>query len=405
MTTPLRIALVSDTYLPEINGVTTVLRTMRDGLRARGHDVLMLAPRYPSPGPDDSGVFRRASIPFPLYPAVRLSLPIGGGASRALHHFRPDLVHVATEGPLGLVGRGWAGRNAVPLVTSFHTDFPRYAGRYLGNWSVRQVRRYCTWFHRPAAITQTPSEETAAELRSFGIQPVMAWGRGVDPDHFTPARRSESRRFALRDRPVVLYVGRLAREKDIGVLVTCFRMLREQWGDRIAFAISGDGPEGEVVRGQLPFARHHGFLDRDRLADLYADSDVFVFPSQTETCGLVALEAMASGVPVIAADRGGVLENLRPGVNGLRVAAGNPAAFADATSALLADTAQRQALAAGARAWAVGHSWQKELDDLERVYRKVIDIIPTSAHVPVEMTIPDLIVGGRLHSRDNGGMA
>src|SRR5262245_56361849 len=229
MSAPSRIALVTDTYLPEINGVTTVLRTMPDGLRARGHEVLVVAPRYGTPGPDEAGVIRRASMAFPLYPAVRLSSPLGGAAARALDRFDPALVHVATEGPIGGIGRRWTQRRGVPLVTSFHTDFPRYAGRYLGNWAIGPVRRYCTWFHRPARVTQTPSQETASELREFGVRQAMVWGRGVDPEHFNPDRRSESRRQAMGigSRPMVLHVGRLAREKDIGVLIEAFKRLHD----------------------------------------------------------------------------------------------------------------------------------------------------------------------------------
>lgn len=369
----LRIALVTDTFLPEINGVTTVLRTMREGLRERGHEVFVVAPRYGANGAQESDIFRRGSVAFPLYPAVRLSSPIGGSAARALDRFQPDIVHSVTEGPLGGIGRRWAIRHRVPLVTSFHTDFPRYAGRYLGNWAIGPVRRYCSWFHRPAMVTQTPSQETARELRSFGLSSVMVWGRGVDPRHFTPNRRSEIRRQAMGNctRPVILHVGRLAREKDIAVLVESYRILHGRTGGHVGFEVSGDGPEAGAVRQALPFARHHGFLDRDQLANLYADSDLFVFPSTTETCGLVALEAMASGLPVIAANQGGVLENLRPEVNGILVAAGDASAFADAAAALLADPSRRIGMAAGARAWAEGHSWERELDELERVYSEI----------------------------------
>lgn len=371
----LRVALVTDTYLPEINGVTTVLRAMREGLRGQGHDVLVLAPRYGRPGAEEAGVIRRGSVTFPWYPAVRLSLPFGGRVARALDRFRPSLVHVVTEGPLGTIGRRWAVRHQVPLVTSFHTDFPRYAGRYLGAWAITPVRRYCRWFHRPALVTQTPSEETARELRSFGLQSVMVWGRGVDPHCFTPERRSDSRRQAKGNgvRPVILHVGRLAREKDVAVLVQTFKILHDKFGDQAGFEVSGDGPEARSVRQALPFAHHHGFLERERLADLYADSDVFVFPSPTETCGLVALEAMASGLPVIAANQGGVLENLRPEVNGLIAPAGDAAAFAEATGALLQDPDRRAGMSAGARAWAVGRSWERELDELEKMYCEIAE--------------------------------
>src|SRR5262249_13905569 len=158
--------------------------------------------------------------------------------------------------------------------------------------------------------TQTPSQTTRDELASLGFRHPVVWGRGVDTQHFRPERRSQERRAALgaaEGRPVVLHVSRLAVEKDVGTLVAAFQQAQAQVGDGAKFVVAGDGPEAGMVRTALPFATHYGFIDRERLADLYADSDLFVFTSPTETCGLVVLEAMASGTPVITSDQGGVL--------------------------------------------------------------------------------------------------
>ncbi len=375
----MRIGLVSDTFLPEVNGVTTVLAVMRDGLRARGHEVLVLAPRSPGPASDEPGVVRSRAVPCPGYPQVRLAWPWGRGLARALSAFRPDLLHVVTEGPLGLFGRCWARRRRIPLVTSFHTDFPRYLARYLGRFIEGPTRAYLRWFHQAALATQTPSEVVAAELRALGLERVEVWGRGVDTRRFRPARRTRGR---TGGEPVLLlHVGRLAVEKDVATLVGAFRAARARLGDRVDFVVAGDGPRAAWVRAALPFARHLGFLDRDRLADLYADADLFVFPSPTETCGLVVLEAMASGVPVIAADRGGVQDNLRHGLNGLVVRAGDAEGFAAAIAALVEDASRRRAMGEAARAFAVGRDWSLELDRLEAFYRRLIPA-PRAAAAP-----------------------
>lgn len=384
----MRLALVSDTYLPEINGVTTVLDVMRRGLRARGHTVLVCAPSYPEGQKDDPGILRRPSIPCPGYPNVRLSSPFGGDVLPVLEAFAPDLVHVVTEGPLGAIGRRFARRSHLPLVTSFHTDFPRYASKYLGAWAAAPTRRFLRRFHSAAALTQTPSEETQRELRELGVPNPVVWGRGVDTMLFSPARRSEQRRAAMDaggEIPLVLHVSRLAVEKDVDTLVAAFRRAHELVGERARFAVAGDGPRGLWVREQLPFATHFGFLARERLADLYADADLFVFPSPTETCGLVALEAMAAGLPVIASDRGGVLENLRDGLNGRTVTAGSPEQFAEAIVALTSDPGQRDAMAQAARAFAVARDWEHELDALEPLYREVVQrhLAPVPTGVPV----------------------
>lgn len=198
----------------------------------------------------------------------------------------------------------------------------------------------------------------------------MSWGCAVDAKHFSPARRSAARRAAdgASGKPIVLHVGRLAREKDTGVLVAAFRQAHRELQESARFEVSGDGPDAAAVRAQLPFATHRGFLDRFRLVDCYADSDIFVFPSPTETCGLAALEAMASGLPVVAADKGGVLENVRHERNGVLVPAGNASAFAAAIVSLVGDPNRRHRLAEGARAWSEGRSWAAQLDELEVIY-------------------------------------
>jgi glycosyltransferase involved in cell wall biosynthesis len=369
----MKIALVTDSFLPEINRVTTVLATMRRGLVARGHDVRIVAPRYGNESPEE-GVVRRPSVRLPGYAMSRLALPLPGVAA-ALDDFQPDLVHVVTEGVIGGFGRRWALRRKVPLVSSFHTDFPRYAARYLGDWAVNPVTRYVRWFHGPSVFVQTPSDATRRELVAMGLPQALVWGRGVDTSLFTPRRRSSARRAGLGagdHRPVVLHVSRLAVEKDVDTLVTAFRGAQAALGDGAVFVVAGDGPKAAEVRAALPFAVHKGFLRRTDVADLYADSDLFVFPSPTETCGLVVLEAMASGVPVVASDTGGVLENMRHRLNGLVVPAGDAGRFAQAILSLVAGAEWRGVMGQAARAFAVARDWTRELDALEPMYQHVI---------------------------------
>jgi glycosyltransferase involved in cell wall biosynthesis len=379
----MRILFCTDTFLPEINGVTTVLATMRQGLRARGHEVFVAAPAYRSPSGDESQVHRLSAMPCPGYRQVRLSWPWGRGLSRRFDDFAPDLVHVVTEGPLGLFGRQYARRRRLPLVSSFHTDFPRYAARYFGPLAVHPTRSWLRWFHSAARLTQTPSDVSRTELVALGLPRAVVWGRGVDSMWFHPRRRSETRRARLgaAGRVLVLHVGRLAVEKDVDTLVAAFQSAQARLGDRAVFCVAGDGPRAAAVRAALPFAKHLGFLSRDTLADLYSDADLFVFPSPTETCGLVALEAMASGVPVIGASAGGILESVRDGLTGTLVAAGNPAAFHRAIEALVEDVERREAMGQAARAFAVGRDWGRELDELEAAYVR-LRYITTAAPAP-----------------------
>jgi len=369
----MRILVCTDTFLPEINGVTTVLGTMRDGLRRRGHEVFVAAPDYGEATEDESHVHRLAAIPCPGYNQVRLSWPWGRGLGRHFDAFQPDLVHLVTEGPLGLFGRQYAQRRGLPLATSFHTDFPRYAERYLGSFAVRPTRAWLRWFHQAACLTQTPSHVTRDELLALGLTNAVVWGRGVDTSWFRPDRRSEVRRALLgaTGRVLVLHVGRLAVEKDVATLIGAFQSAHDRLGDRAVFCVAGDGPSAGEVRTALPFVRHLGFLARSTLADLYADADLFVFPSPTETCGLVALEALASGVPVIGANAGGIPESVRHGLTGALVDAGDQDGFRAAIEELVEDREQRGAMSQAARAFAVGRDWAWELDELEAAYARL----------------------------------
>ncbi len=371
----MRIALVSDTYTPQVNGVTTVLRRMVEALGNARHDAAVVAPEYPGQqqGTRDSEL-RVPSVAFPPYPAIRLSLPAHRRVSHFLDRFRPDVVHVATEGPLGMVGRRYALRRGVPLVTSFHTNFPRYCRDYGLPRLERAAWRWMSWFHGPAVLTQTPGVAAQAALAEHGI-PSVVWGRGIDTAAFHHDRRDPAlrRRLGIPDDAVlVLHVGRLAAEKNLDVLIRAFNAAHEALGSRACFVVAGEGPWSRQIGERLPWASRLGFLDRDRLAALYASADVCVLPSQTETCGLVALEAMASGVPVIAADAGGLRESVVHGVNGLCVASDDPVAFASAISALVHSLPTRLRMGAQARLTAVGRDSSIEDDELHDQYARIL---------------------------------
>jgi glycosyltransferase involved in cell wall biosynthesis len=330
-----------------------VVRRIVTLLEAQGHAAAVVAPRYPRVADaDHHRELRLPSVSFPLYPDIRLSLPSFRRVAEFLDEFRPDLVHIHTEGALGIAGRRYALRCGVPLVTSFHTDFPRYARHYGVAALAPAVWRWLEWFHRPAQLTQTPGTAIQAELARRGLAHAAVWGRGVDTTLFHPGRRDSSWRRWLaggEETAVILHVGRLAREKNLDVLIEAWRLAREALGQRVTFAVAGEGPYGKRLEARLPFIRRLGFLPRQHLAKVYASADVCVFPSHTETCGLVALEAMSSGVSVVAADAGGFRESVRQGETGLLVSPLDPRAYLEAIVALVRDPSRRFALAAAAR--------------------------------------------------------
>ena len=367
----MRIALVSDTYTPQVNGVTTVVSRIARVLREFGHAVVVVAPRYPNDGAPPPDELRIPSAAFPPYPAIRMSVPKFGTVSRFLDAFEPQVVHVATEGLLGLTGRRYATQRRIPLITSYHTNFPQYARHYGAGIAEPLVWKWLRWFHRPALLTQTPGEAVRDELVRRGIGNPVVWGRGVDTKQFHPGRRSTGWRRWLAgadDTAIVLHVGRLAPEKNIDVLAEAWTIAREQIGQRATFVLAGEGPETRRLLTRLPWVRQLGFLERERLADVYASADICVLPSRTETCGLVALEAMASGLAVVAADAGGFRESITHNQTGRLVAPDDVTGFAVEILSLVISPQRRAEVAVAARAAAVARDVAPENLELLRQY-------------------------------------
>lgn len=262
-------------------------------------------------------------------------------------------------------------------MTSFHTNFPQYARHYGAGLLAPAVRRWLERFHLPARLTFTPGETVRDELARRGIARVAVWGRGVDTRFFHPASRHPSRHRWLAggdDTAIVLHVGRLAREKNLAALIDAWRRAREVLGQRATFVVAGEGPLAQRIASRLPFVRMLGFLPREDLATLYASADLCVFPSHTETCGLVALEAMASGVPVIAADAGGFRESVRQGETGVLVPPHEPAAFAHATIELVGDPERRFGYAAAAREQVLDRDVAREDAELLERYAELTSL-------------------------------
>ena len=380
-----RIALISDTYAPQVNGVSTVLRRMTQALHVAGHPVAMVAPAYPGPSPATAiPELRLPSIQFPPYPAIRMTLPRSRRLAGFLDSFEPDIVHVATEGPLGLLGRAYALKKDVALVTSFHTQFPQYA-RHYGVPSLEPlVWKWLEWFHRPARWTHTPGALVRDELVAHGIPRARVWGTGVDTQHFHPSRRERHwrRGFGIDEHSVlVLHVGRLAPEKGLDALMAAWRIAHEALGKRAVFLVAGDGPKGRVIDRELPWVRRLGFLDRDALATLYASADICVLPSPTETCGLVALEAMASGMTVIAADAGGFRESVTNDETGVLVPPDDTLGFAARIVELAMDVTRRRQIGARARESTLARDIRPENEVLFRQYAELLPV-PVTEDAP-----------------------
>ena len=275
---PQRIAIVTDAWTPQMNGVVRTLTTTCAILRERGHEVMVIAPD------------QFASLPCPTYPEIRLALPAPGEVAARIAGFAPDAVHIATEGPLGLAARRHCLREGRPFSTAYHTQFPEYLARRTG-LPAGLFWRYIRWFHGPAQRIMVATESIRRELRAHGLVRLHHWSRGVDLSCFTPGAPQLSE-FSRLPRPIMLYVGRVAVEKNIEAFLAC-----PYPGSKV---VVGDGPELAALQARFPETHFLGRKSGAELAGCYAGADVFVFPSRTDTFGLVMIEALACGTPVAA---------------------------------------------------------------------------------------------------------
>jgi glycosyltransferase involved in cell wall biosynthesis len=353
-----------------------------EGLIARGWECGVVAPRYPQSTPEVFGAspvspIAIASLPLPGYPEIRLALPGSPSVRRAIASFRPHLVHCATEFAIGWTGRRAALRRGIPVTTSYHTDFGRYTASYGVPWLRPVVNRHLAVFHGQAQRTFTPSAVARLELERLGITHGVTWGCGVDTTQFHRRHRNGLLReaYAPRGACILLHVGRMAAEKGVELIVAAYHQARQQLPDgAIHLVVAGSGPREREVRAVgTDHVTFLGALDRrEVLPRLYASADAFVFASTTETLGLVVLEAMASGLPVVATPEGGVAEHLRDGVNGLAYPAGDVAALTQQIVRIATDHVLRQRLSVGAHATAQRLSWERELDRLDGIYRQLL---------------------------------
>lgn len=368
---PLRITLVSETFPPEINGVANTLGRLSEGLRLRGHQVQVVRPRQvgePAGLADDSLLLCRG-WPLPGYPGLQWGEVSMHRLWRRWRRQRPDVLYIATEGPLGLSALRAARRLGIAVVSGFHTNFPQYSGQYGLGLLARLLTHYLRWFHRRTATTLVPSASQRLELQRRGFERLALMARGVDAQLFNPARRSQALRQSWElqaDDIAVLHVGRLAAEKNLGLLQPCLQALQRAHPQRrLRLIVVGDGPQRAQLQHQLPEAIFCGAQRGEVLAEHYASGDLFLFPSLTETFGNVVLEALASGLAVVAYDEAAAAQHIRHGHSGALAMPGDQEAFMDAACWLLEDDETLRRVRLNARQHASRQGWQAIVEQFE----------------------------------------
>ncbi|WP_394559446.1 glycosyltransferase family 4 protein [Aquipseudomonas alcaligenes] len=368
--TSLYIALVSETFPPEVNGVANTLGRLCQGLRERGHHLQLVRPRQADEQSQaDDDLLLTRGWPLPGYAGLQWGQSALHKLLRRWQRKRPDVLYIATEGPLGLSALRAARRLGIPVVSGFHTNFQQYSAHYGFGLLSRLLTGYLRWFHNRSRLTLVPSPSQRLELQRRGFERLELLSRGVDGQLFHPIHRSAELRAAwgLQDDEVaVVHVGRLAAEKNLQLLVRAFRQLQQDLPQRrLRLVLVGDGPLRAQLQEQLPDALFCGVQRGEALAAHYASGDMFLFPSLSETFGNVVLEALASGLAVVAFDQAAAAQHIRHGHNGALANPGDEQAFIDAAHWLLEDPETLRRVRLNARQHAGKQGWAAIVEQFE----------------------------------------
>jgi len=376
----LRIAVVTETWPPEVNGVAMTLAKLVQGLSHRNHDVQLIRPRQTktdSPMSDSSleEVLMRG-MPIPRYPELKLGLPSKKTLVKTWTLRRPDVVHIATEGPLGWSALQAAKVLKLPVTSDFRTNFQSYSKHYGVGWLRKPIVAYLRKFHNATACTMVPTRELMRTLSQNGFANLKVVSRGVDTKLFNIAKRDTSLRSswgATDDTKVLISVGRMAPEKNLDQVLKTYEALKVT-GLAFKLVMVGDGPLKEQFQKRYPEIIFPGMLSQSNLAAYYASSDLFIFPSQTETFGNVTLEALASGIPVLAFDCAAARDWVQTGVNGWLIAENNPEGFAAQAVTIFNSKDLLDQITQSTRQQVVHLDWDQIAEQVESVFWDAIRI-------------------------------
>lgn len=390
-----RIAIFSGAYNHIADGVTMTLNRLVAHLHEQGADVLIFAPTIDDPPVEHVGTMvATPSFRFSGYPDYHVTTGLPRAARAKLDAFAPTLIHVATPDFLGYKALRYAKKHRLPLVSSYHTHFASYLEYYWVPFTVGMLWKYLRWYYAQCEHLYVPSESMATALRDYGItHGIRLWQRGVDMDHFNPSYRSAAWRQALGiddDEVVITFVSRLVWEKGLNVYAEVIERLKQR-GVSHRSLIVGDGPARAELVKRLPEALFTGHLEGDALARAYASSDLFLFPSDTETFGNVTLEAMASGLPTVCADATGSRSLVAHGETGFLAPPFDTGRFLEATERLATDHALRRAMGRNALERAQTYAWNAVLDRIVGYY--------------VELLHPEAVTAGNGHAASDLGVS
>lgn len=369
----MRIAIFTDTFLPEINGVTKTLSKMKNYLDTTDIEYKFFIPGEENAKKDNIVSF--SSFNFFLYPERKIAIPRYREIRKDLDEFKPDLIFIVTPFAIGLTGFRYAKERGIPIVSNYSTDFPRYLKHYKLEILENPVWSFFRWFHSFSYINLCPSIATKGDMEKHGITNVELWSRGIETSEFTSKKRSEDlrKKYCNHDEKILLYVGRIAPEKELDVLMDAVKILNKR-NLKFKLLVIGDGPSKQELKNQnIENIVFVGYKTGEELRKYYASADIFTFPSSSETYGNVILEAMASGLPVVAPFAGGVQENLIDMENGMAFDIGDSEEMAGKIEVLLGDEKLTEKLSKNARNHTLSRNWNEIYSSLFNRFNQVVE--------------------------------
>ncbi|MFB7139120.1 glycosyltransferase family 4 protein [Gottfriedia sp. NPDC056225] len=375
----MRVAIFSDTYIPQVNGVAKTLNRFTNYLKENEHSYHVFSPQvFDLPSTED--VTRLKSVPLKIYPECKISFPNLSKIKKTLREFKPDIIHIATPFTIGLSGLYIAKKMKLPLVASYHTNFDHYLQYYNLSFLENILWKYLDWFHKPSQKIFVPSKDTLTHLVTKGFNNLSLWTHGVDCSIFRPITNQNEikQKYNITSKYTICFVGRIAPEKDLETLSKIISYTKQRFGHNLTWLIVGDGPKKEemIKKTGTEHIIYTGYLQKSELVEIYGMCDLMVFPSDTETFGNVVLEAMACGTPVIGANAGGVKNIIRDYSTGILCEPQNFSSFCNAIEGCLQGNELLKHMSKKARDYALTQDWNSIFNKLVMEFEMIISPQP-----------------------------